>query len=130
VSEDGADPKVLADAAYGVIRRAQILERVIFVGFDWRALMHIREQAPEATCWFTTEKLSGDARPMIDMIAAAGAQGWFPDFRDATPDNVACARARGLKVGGWTVNRRDDMERLMGLDAICTDRPDLLQAFE
>ena len=41
------------------------------------------------------------------MIAAAGAQGWFPNFRDATPDNVAYARACGLKVGAWTVNRRD-----------------------
>jgi glycerophosphoryl diester phosphodiesterase len=128
-SEDGADPKVLAAAAYEVIRRARILERVVFVGFDWRALMHVREHAPEATCWFTTDKLSGDARPVIDMIAAAGAQGWFPNFRDATPDNVAYARNRGLKVGAWTVNRRDDMERLMGLDAICTDRPDLLAGF-
>jgi glycerophosphoryl diester phosphodiesterase len=128
-SEDSADPKALADAVYDVIRRVQILERVVFVGFDWRALMHVREHAPEATCWFTTDKLSGDAHPVIDMIAAAGAQGWFPNFRDATPDNASYARARGLKVGAWTVNRRDDMERLIGLDAICTDRPDLLAGY-
>ena len=47
-------------------------------------------------------------------------------FQDATPENVLYARERGLKVGAWTVNRRDDMERLRDLDAICTDRPDIL----
>ena len=30
------------------------------------------------------------------MIASAGAQGWFPNFPDATPENVAYARERGV----------------------------------
>jgi glycerophosphoryl diester phosphodiesterase len=129
-SEDSADPQILADATCEVIGQAGFLESVVFVGFDWRALLRVRENAPAATCWFTTNKLYGDAPPVIDRIAAAGAQGWFPKFPDATPENVAYARECGLKVGTWTVNRRDDMERLKGLDAICTDRPDLLQALE
>ncbi len=124
--DDSADPQKLADAAFEVIRRADFLKDVIFVGFDCRALSRIRERAPSAALWFTTDRLQGDARPVIDLIAAAGAQGWFPHFADAMPENVAYARERGLKVGAWTVNRRDDMERLKGLDAVCTDRPDLL----
>ena len=125
-SEDSADPEILADAALDVIRRADFLESVIFVGFDWRALMRVRERSASAACWFTTDRLRGDALPVIDMIAGAGAQGWFPNVPDATPENVAYARQRRLKIGAWTVNRRDDMERLKDLDAICTDRPDLL----
>ncbi len=62
----------------------------------------------------------------LEADARAGGQGWFPNFADATPGNVAYARARGLKVGAWTVNDPADMQALMGLDAICTDRPDLL----
>jgi glycerophosphoryl diester phosphodiesterase len=33
-----------------------------------------------------------------------------------------------LKVGAWTVDQRPDMQRMIdcGLDAICTDRPDVL----
>jgi len=127
---DGADPVALADGAYDVIAALDFLDDVIFVGFDWRALVRIRARDPGAACWFTTDKLSGDARPVIDIIAAAGGEGWFPNFPDATPENVAYARAKGLKLGAWTVNRRDDMQRLSGLDAICTDRPDLLQALE
>jgi len=126
--EDSADPQVLADATYDVIKRTDFLESAVFVGFDWRALVPLVKRG--AACWFTTHRLHRDARPVIDRIAEAGAQGWFPDFPDATPQNVVYARERGLKVGAWTVNRRDDMERLMGLDAICTDRPDLLQPLE
>jgi glycerophosphoryl diester phosphodiesterase len=127
---EGADPVALADGAYDVIAVKGFLDDAIFVGFDWRALARIRERNAKAACWFTTDKLSGDARPVIDIIVAADGQGWFPSFLDATPDNVVYARERGLKVGAWTVNRREDMQRLTGLDALCTDRPDLLQTFE
>jgi len=118
-SDDSANPVALADAAYAITGN-----QTIYVGFDWRALMRIRQLG--GACWFTADKLSGDARPVIDMIAHAGGQGWFPNFCDATPEAVAYARARGLKVGAWTVNDPADMARLMDLDAICTDRPDLL----
>lgn len=121
---DGSDdPVALADAAYAITG-----ERAIYVGFDWRALVRIHQLG--GVCWFTTDKLSGDVRPGIDLIVQAGGQGWFPNFRDATPDNVAYARSLGLKVGAWTVNDPADMRRLVELDAICTDRPDLLQTLE
>ena len=123
--DDSADPVALADAAFAVTG-----DRAIYVGFDWRALARIRELG--GACWFTTDRLPGelsvDARPVIDVIAQSGGQGWFPNFSDATPDNVAHARARGLKVGAWTVNDLTDMHRLKDLDAICTDRPDLMAA--
>ncbi len=125
-SQDSADPVALADAVYAVIAARGHLDRTIFVGFDWRALARIAEKG--AVCWFTTDILSGDARPVIDAVTRAGGQGWFANFPDATPDHVAYARALGLKVGAWTVNDPADMRRLMGLDALCTDRPDLLNS--
>ena len=60
--------------------------------------------------------------PVIDMIAAAGAQWLVSQFsrRDAGECRL-CARRCGLKVGAWTVNApRTTMVRLMDLDAICT----------
>jgi glycerophosphoryl diester phosphodiesterase len=128
LSEDSADPVALADAAYDVIAAVDFLDQAIFVGFDWRALARVRQRDPAASCWFTTDKLHGDARPVIDMVAATGGQGSFPHFGDVTPDSIAHARGLGLKVGAWTVNDPADMRRLMDLDAICTDRPDLLVA--
>src|SRR5579859_2076784 len=121
-SDDSADPAVLAEAVHRVTGN-----KAIYVGFDWRALVPLVVRA--AACWFTTDRLRGDARPVIDLIAQSGGRGWFPNFADATPDNVAYARQRGLKVGAWTVNDSADMRRLIDLDAICTDRPDLLMTY-
>lgn len=61
-------------------------------------------------------------------IKAAGGDGWFPTYTDIDEASVSEARELGLKIGAWTVDETDDMRRLiaLGLDAICTDRPDRL----
>jgi len=65
---------------------------------------------------------------ILRAIRAAGGEGWFPTFTDINPHSVAEAHALGLRVGAWTVDEPSDMKRMidLGLDAICTDRPDLL----
>lgn len=125
-SPDSGDALVLAEEALAVME--SYLDRTVFVGFDWRGLKHIKELAPGARCWFSTDKLNGDLKPILDGIANAKANGWFPDYRNATAENVAYARTLGLQVGAWTVNEPGEMKKLvaLGLDAICTDRPDLL----
>ncbi|HTK79097.1 MAG TPA: glycerophosphodiester phosphodiesterase family protein [Rhizomicrobium sp.] len=65
---------------------------------------------------------------ILRAIKAAGGDGWFPFHRDATAEAVAEARSLNLKVGAWTVDDPADMYALIerGLDALCTDRPDIL----
>jgi glycerophosphoryl diester phosphodiesterase len=128
LSEDSADPVALADAAMAGIAAARFLDRTIFVGFDWRALLRVKQKSPGARCWFSTDKLTGDVRPMLNAIKAAGGEGWFPNHRDLTAERAQEARALGLKLAAWTVNEESEMQRLAapGIDAICTDRPDIL----
>jgi len=127
---DSADPVVLADAVFDIM--ADQIERTIFVGFDWRGLARIRERSSGARCWFTTDEIKGDVRPVLAFIKAAGGQGWFPRYSDLTAGAAREVRGLGLQVGAWTVNAPAEMTRLMGLglDAICTDRPDILQSFK
>ena len=93
------------------------------------ALMMLRYWAASGTSpWaggFDAVKYEGSIRR---AIAAAGGQGWFPTLTDIDAATVAEARALGLKLGAWTVDDPARMKRLiaLGLDAICTDRPDLL----
>lgn len=166
--EEGPDPVALAEAAVDVLRAHDYLQRTIFVGFDWPALIHAKKLAPQTECWFTTLAHSwfadGPVPPeddppndqvlqllrhwaktgnspwaggydavkydgsILKAIHAAGGDGWFPPFGDINPMRVAFARALGLKVGAWTVNDPGDMKHMIacGLDAICTDRPDVL----
>lgn len=163
-----ADPVALTDLTVAVLRDADYLDRTIFVGFDWPALLHAKRVAPRTPCWFTTLAQSWfrpgqpppeddpPSAPALQMlrywaatgtspwaagydacnyggsilraIKAAGGDGWFPTFTDIDARAVAEARELGLKVGAWTVDDVADMRRLLalGLDAICTDRPDLL----
>ena len=67
---------------------------------------------------------------MPRLVQAAGCAVWSPLYRNAKPDDVAAAKALGLKVIPWTVNERADMERLiaLGVDGIITDYPDRLRA--
>ena len=127
---DSGDPIALAEEALAVMD--SYLDRTIFVGFDWRGLARVKELAPGAPCWFTTDKLQGDLKPILDGIANAKANGWFAEKTNATPENVAYARDIGLKVGAWTVNEPAEMKKLKALElsAICTDRPDLLHSLE
>lgn len=69
---------------------------------------------------------------ILRAIKAAGGDGWFPTFTDATDAAVAQARDLGLKVGAWTVDEPTDMRALISrrLDAICTDRPDILYGLQ
>lgn len=67
---------------------------------------------------------------IVKAIYAAGGDGWFPFHADANEETVAEAHALGLKVGAWTVNKPEHIRALAanGLDAICSDRPDLVKA--
>ena len=127
---DSGDALLLADEVLAVMELA--LDRAIFVGFDWRGLKRIKEQAPEARSCYTTDKMNCDLKPILEGIAASRAEGWFSHYRNATAENVAHARQLGLQVGAWTVNESGEMKKLvaLGLDAICTDRPDLLQSLK
>jgi glycerophosphoryl diester phosphodiesterase len=149
---DTPDPETFAAAFAKAVREAGLTTRASIQSFDWRTLAAMRRIAPdiERVC-LTVEALNfdtirrGAAGPSpwlagldIDdvagsvprLVAAAGCQTWSPLYRNAKPDDIAAAKALGLKVIPWTVNARADMERLIahGVDGLITDYPDRLRA--
>jgi len=132
LSDDSADPVALADAALAVVEDADFLARAVFVGFDWRALARVKQRQPRVEIWCTTdEKIEGNAG-LFEIIKGMGGAGWFPHFSSLTEQPAALARSYGFQLAAWTVNDEGEMRRLMtlGIDAICTDSPDLLQPLE
>ena len=93
------------------------------------ALQMLRQWARTGTSpWAAGYDAAQYGGSMLRAMKMAGADGWFPMYRDATPECIAEAHALGLKVGAWTVDDPTEMGVLIdsGIDAICTDRPDLL----
>lgn len=138
-----APPEMLAEAVVAILKQMDYLERSILVGFDWRGLLRAKTIAPSCVCWFSTRRhwarsgtspwaagfdASKFGSSVTKAIKAAGGDGWFPWWRDATADAIADAHAHELAVGAWTVNDPATMHVLIanGIDAICTDRPDLM----
>ena len=146
------DPETFAAAFAKAVREAGLTARVSMQSFDWRTLAALKRIAPEIerVC-LTVEALNFDtirrgepgpspwlagldiddvAGSVPRLVAAAGCATWSPLHRNARPDDVAAAKALGLKVIPWTVNERADMERLiaLGVDGIITDYPDRLRA--
>lgn len=65
-------------------------------------------------------------------VKAAGVEGWLPYGPDAEDAAIEEALTLGLKVGVWGVDDAAGMARFraLGVDAICTDRPDILLGSE
>jgi glycerophosphoryl diester phosphodiesterase len=122
-----AAPEAVAEAALAELRGAKFLANSVMVGFDWRGLVHAKRLEPALRCWFST---APRARIAAASIKQAGSDGWFSSLDRANARNVKEARALGLAYGVWTVNQARDMRRLadLGVDAICTDRPDRLRS--
>ncbi|HET7884217.1 MAG TPA: glycerophosphodiester phosphodiesterase [Acetobacteraceae bacterium] len=136
-----ADAAAMADAVVALARNAGALDRLIVQSFDWRGPRQARRSHPELqVAWLTSRALLAGARTWWDgphptdfggsvarAVAAEGGPTWGPDYLDLSEATVAEAHELGLRVVPWTVNRPDDMRRLIswGVDGLITDRPDI-----
>jgi glycerophosphoryl diester phosphodiesterase len=148
-SEDFLDQSVLVGFDWRGLRRAKELEPALQCWFSARPQSWFAEGSPPVTddppagpvlevlrYWAGTGTSPwaagfdairyGGSLPAA--IKAAGGDGWFPYHRDASPEEICQAHALGLAVGAWTVDDPAEMRALtvLGIDAICTDRPDLM----
>lgn len=68
------------------------------------------------------------AEKMLNAIGKAPADGWFAWHGDINAERIIQANSFNLRTSAWTVDKPADISRLLplGLDAILTDRPDVL----
>lgn len=62
----------------------------------------------------------------LEWAAEFSAVAIHPHFSLLTPENVALTRQKGCQIYTWTVNEREDLQRVkeLGVDGIITDYPD------
>lgn len=141
-------PRAFVTSLLGVIEAEKFSDRVMIQSFDWRTLQLVQQQAPKmptayltlqrgtstvaldkATAWTAGFNPADHGGSLPRTIKAAGGAVWSPYFGDVTAALISEARGLGLRVVVWTVNKPEDMARMieLGVDGIISDRPDLLR---
>ena len=118
------------------VRVHDMLDRVVVASFRGEVMQAFRDACPEAA----TSASAGEVARYWLMHQLRLDNLYSPDFQVfQVPEGlrwielvdrrfVERARVRNLPVEVWTVNRKEQMERLLdlGVDGIMTDHPDLL----
>ena len=125
-------------------------DRVIISSFDWRILHELKKQNPRILRGFitlqqdlsTTKKNIYENSPWMaknysldqlfllpNIIKSLEGHVWSAFYRDVTKQNVELAHKHGLATCVWTVNREQDIIRMIeyGVDGIITDYPKKVQ---
>lgn len=148
------DPQTFVSALLSVIRRHRMESRVMIQSFDWRTLLEVRRLDGDITTVALTAEQPSWGDGLYRETGKPGCSPWMagldiddfggdyvraakavcadvvsPYFRELTKELVDEAHRLDMKVVPWTVNDREDMDKLieLGVDGIITDRPDLLR---
>ena len=126
-------PNVSSRLLLDLLQAEKFSDRVMVQSFDWRTLLLVQQRAPAIpTVYLTlqkgmaptvfTDKASewtagfnpadhGGSIPRA--IKAAGGAIWSPYFGDVDPALISESHGLGLKVVVWTVNKPDDIARMI-----------------
>ncbi len=115
----GPDP-ALAPAVVERVRAAGMEDQLVLMSLDAGAVEQLARIAPDMAVGYVFAAAVGDPAALPVSFLA-------PSRAAATPRLLRSARARGLQVHVWTVNRATVMAELMerGVDGIITDDPAL-----
>jgi glycerophosphoryl diester phosphodiesterase len=114
--------------ALSAVEAADATGRSLFVTGNVPALRMLRTLTPEARIGLTWTQ---DTPPPLDLLAELGAEFWNPMFSLVTPGGVAAVHASGRRVSTWTVDREEDMARVVaaGVDGVVSNRIGVLVHF-
>jgi glycerophosphoryl diester phosphodiesterase len=123
----GPYPGLVAAALAAVARRG-LVARTLFSSFEDAYLAGLRGAEPATRRALLLGPRSAE-RP-LERARAVGAEAINPWLGLVTSELVAAAHAEGLGVYVFTVNRQEDMRRMLelGVDGMFTDYPDRLRA--
>jgi glycerophosphoryl diester phosphodiesterase len=147
--QESPDPQRFVTLLLEFLQAEKFSDRVMVQSFDWRTLQLVQKLAPAIpTVYLTLQKGSAPtvfldkasdwtagfnpaehASSLPRTITAARGAIWSPYFGDVNPALISESHSRGLSVVVWTVNKPEDMVRMIdiGVDGIISDHPELLR---
>ena len=133
-------PEEMVKIVIDEVSRSNLSDKIIYSSFDWRVLREIKERDPKIPRAHLTSGAKGkiyDKSPWLDftplhsevdlpkLIKALGGSAWHPNYKDINREVIEISRNESLPVNVWTVNREQDMLRMIdyGVNGIMTDYP-------
>ena len=133
-------PEEMVKIVIDEVGLSNLSDKIIYSSFDWRVLREIKERDPKIPRAHLTSGAKGkiyDKSPWLDftplhsevelpkLIKALGGSAWHPNYKDVNKEVIEISRNEGLPINVWTVNREQDMLRMIdyGVDGIMTDYP-------
>jgi glycerophosphoryl diester phosphodiesterase len=120
-AEGGIEASTLAE-----VRRLGMAERVAIISFDHRALLRLRDQAPEITRGHLFGRTTPDE--VLQASREAGCDVVMPHKSQLSDQLVERVRQAGLKLATWVVDEPEELRQLarFGLYGVGTNRPGVL----
>lgn len=115
----------LAEKVINSVHKRNLADRVEYISFGMNFVNQVIRLAPSAKVYY----LNGDLTPEeLHAIGAAGIDYHYNAIYKH-PEWVTSAHDLGMKVNVWTVNKREDIEKMIDLkvDYITTDEPLLVR---
>lgn len=110
-----------------LVRTHDLADRVLFSSFNPIALIKTHRLMPEVPVGLLAMPGGSGAWARSFPGRLVPHQALHPEFSDVTPAMIEKAHRSGKRVHAYTVNRAEDMRRLLewGIDGIITDDPRL-----
>jgi glycerophosphoryl diester phosphodiesterase len=128
------EPAAFCDLVQAILKKQLLAENVkpehiVIQSFDFAILNQWKKgmqagKYPTVRLSALVENLRSPEKNLNDLDFKPDI--YSPHFRLISQDKIARLHQQGIKVIPWTVNQRDDMERLKrwGVDGLITDYPD------
>jgi glycerophosphoryl diester phosphodiesterase len=111
-----------------LVKTSGAMDRVIISSFDRRILLRIAAMGEPPAIAFITDH--GVDRNALELLIALKAFSWHPRFKVLTRDQVEAVHAAGLKIFPWTINTREEAQRILalGVDGLICNELRVMQA--
>lgn len=116
-------PVALADQVVSLLRHTGMVRRAFVISFNHREVARAKALCPKLRTGLLFSQIPQDLSHRMEWTHADAV---FPRFKLVTPEWVNLVHSRGWFVGTWTVNKIQDMKRMMGLrvDGMASNFPE------
>lgn len=121
----GEQEKELAEKVMDMVNQRNLHERVEYISFGIHFLQQVKRIDPQASAYY----LNGDLSPQVLATMDMNGFDYHYNILYKRPEWVKKAHNLGQKVNVWTVNKPEDIQKIIDLkvDFITTDEPLLVR---